>query len=355
MDQKTESAPGPARRKKAVIAGLVVLAVLAILAAALVAKWIWGPAKKDANARVLFGNVDLRQVELAFNDSERIAEVLVEEEDRVARGQVLARLDPRRLESQEDAAVAAVDAQQAVVQRLHHGSRPEEVGQARANVALAGAELVNAEAEWRRLTALAGLTTGRAVSQEDLDNARAARDTAAARLDVAQKGLDLSVLGPRAEDVAQAEAQLRVDQAQLKLVRQQLADAVLVAPGDAVVRSRLLEPGEMVSPQRPVLDLAITDPKWIRAYVSEADLGRIRPGMPAAVSSDRFPGKTLSGWVGFISSVAEFTPKAVETEELRPSLVYEIRVFVRDPGDEMRLGMPATVRLELSPTTRVGP
>jgi HlyD family secretion protein len=355
MDQKTESAPAPSRRKPALVAGLIVLAALAILAAALLAKRIWGPGKKDPNERVLYGNVDLRQVELAFNGSERIAEVRVEEGDRVARGQVLARLDPRRLESQEEAAVAAVEAQAAAVQRLHHGSRPEEVGQARANVALARAELVNAEAEWRRLTALSGLTTGRAVSQEDLDNARAARDTAAARLAVAQKGLELSVLGPRAEDVAQAEAQLRVDQAQLKLARQELADAVLVAPCDAVVRSRLLEAGEMVSPQRPVLDLAITDPKWIRAYVSEADLGRIHPGMKAAVGSDSFPGQTLPGWVGFISSVAEFTPKAVETEELRPSLVYEIRVFVPDPGDEMRLGMPATVHLELSPATRAGP
>src|SRR5208283_2341574 len=116
--------------------------------------------------------------------------------------------------------------------------------------------------------------------------------------------------------------------------------------------SRLLEPGEMVSPQRPVFNLAITDPKWIRAYVSELDLGRIHAGTKASISADGFPGRTFSGWIGFISSVAEFTPKTVQTVELRSSLVYEIRVFVEDPQDDMRLGMPATVLLELDPGAR---
>jgi len=111
----------------------------------------------------------------------------------------------------------------------------------------------------------------------------------------------------------------------------------------------------MISPQKPVFDLAIADPKWIRTYISEPDLGRIHPGMRASVSSDSFPGRTLAGWVGFISSVAEFTPKAVQTEELRPGLVYEIRVFVQDPKDEMRLGMPATVSLELAPADQSQP
>ena len=98
--------------------------------------------------------------------------------------------------------------------------------------------------------------------------------------------------------------------AQLDLLRLKLTDADLVSPTDAEVRSRLLEPGEMASPQRPIFNLAITDPKWIRAYVSETDLGRVHPGMKATISADGFPGRTFSGWVGFISPVAEFTPKA---------------------------------------------
>jgi HlyD family secretion protein len=352
---ETKDPPPSSVKKKALVAGIMTLAVLAILAIGFgLGRW-WGNSKKEQNRLVLYGNVDLRQVELAFNDSERIAEVLVQEGDKVKGGQVLARLDTSRLKPNMAAAVAERDAQQAVVERLHHGSRPEEIAQARANVASADADLVNARQQWNRVMALSQLTTGRAISQQDLDEAKAGLDMAQARLEVAQKTLDLSVIGPRQEDIAQGEAQLRANQAQLDLLRQQLADSELVSPCDAVVRSRLLEPGEMITPQRPVFSLAITDPKWVRAYVSDPDLGKIHPGMKASITADSFPGRPFSGWIGFISSVAEFTPKAVETVELRPSLVYEIRVFVQDPQDEMRLGMPATVSLELNPPPRSQP
>jgi len=304
---------------------------------------------------VLYGNVDLRQVDLAFNNSERIAEVLVQEGDRVKRGQMLARLDTDRLKPEAAEAEAEAEAQQAVVQRLHHGSRPEEIAQARANVASAKADLVNAEQQWRRLTALIQITSGRAISQQDLDASKAAMGMAQARLEVSEKALDLSTIGPRVEDIAEGVAQLRAKEARVELLRRELADANLVSPCDAVVRSRLLEPGEMVSPQRPVFNLAITDPKWIRAYVSETDLGKTHPGMKASISTDGFPGRTIPGWVGFISSVAEFTPKSVQTTELRSSLVYEIRVFVNDPQDELRLGTPATVSLKLNPAGRRQP
>src|SRR5262249_46207556 len=116
-------------------------------------------------------------------------------------------------------------------------------------------------------------------------------------------------------------------------------------PVDAVVRTRILEPGEMASPQKPVLLLAVIDPKWIRAYVTETDLGKVKAGMSAKVAVDSFPDRQFSGWVGFISPVAEFTPKTVQTTELRTSLVYEVRVFVKDPDNELHLGMPATVYL----------
>jgi HlyD family secretion protein len=338
-------------KRKALIAGFVVLAVLAVGYG--LVRFREQPAA-DANRLLLYGNVDLRQVELAFNNSERLAEVLVQEGDRVTRGQVLARLDTSRLKAQEATAEATVQAQQAVVQRLHAGSRAEEVAQARANVVSAKADLVNAEQTWRRMSALGALTAGRAISQQDVDGAKAALDMARARVTVQQEALDMAVIGPRPEDIAQGEAQLRADQAQLDLVRLEVTDAELVSPTDGEVRSRLLEPGEMVSPQRPIFDLAITDPKWIRAYVSETDLGRVHPGTKAAISADGFPGRTFAGWVGFISPVAEFTPKPVQTEELRSSLVYEIRVFVHDPGDDMRLGMPATVSLELEPADARG-
>jgi HlyD family secretion protein len=355
----SETAATPAARtasffdphKKIVIAGLLILAAIAV-------GFALGPGRssgKNQNRLVLYGNVDLRQVELAFNNSERISEVLVQEGAKVTRGQILARLDTSRLKPQTATAQALVESQRAVVEKLQHGSRPQEIAQARANVASARADEVNAEQQWRRLLALTTLTTGRAISQQDLESAKAAMDTTQARLAVAEKGLELSTAGPRQEDVAQGEAQLRANEAQLELLRRQLADSELVSPCDAVVRSRLLEPGEMSSPQRPVFNLAIADPKWVRAYVSEPDLGKIHMGMRASISTDSFPGRALSGWIGFIASVAEFTPKAVQTEELRSSLVYEIRVFVQDTQDEMRLGMPATVLLELDPGVRNKP
>ena len=151
-------------------------------------------------------------------------------------------------------------------------------------------------------------------------------------------------------DIAEAEARLKANEAQLAFLRQQLADADLRSPAEVVVRSRLMEPGEMASPQKPVFSLAVVDPKWVRAYVSEPDLGQVHPGAKAVISVDSFPDRQFEGWVGFISPVAEFTPKSVETEDLRSSLVYEVRVFVKDPADQLRLGMPATVRLPLEST-----
>jgi HlyD family secretion protein len=328
----------------------VSLIVVALVLVSVVAGPMWWRASggDPAPALVLYGNVDLRQVALAFNNSERIAAVLVQEGDRVQRGQVLARLDGSRLEPQVAQAEARVAARRHAVERLHNGSRPEEIAQARANVASAKADATNARGQYERLKILAHNSAGRGVSQQDLDNAKAALDVAEAKLAVNQKVLDLAIVGARKEDIGQAEAELRADEAQLAFLRQELADVQLVAPVDAVVRTRLMEPGEMASPQKSVFSLAITDPKWVRAYAAEPDLGKLHTGMTASVVVDSFPDRRFEGWVGFISPVAEFTPKTVQTEELRTSLVYEVRVFVKDPSDQLRLGSPATVYLPAS-------
>src|SRR5437764_123472 len=327
----------------------LILLLLVVAVAAGGATWWWTSHRQNRkNELELYGNVDLRQVMLSFNNNERISEVLVQEGDRVSKGQVLARLDTSRLEPQVAQAEAVAAAQKHVVERMHNGSRPEEIAQARANLESAKVDAANAQRHYERFSKLS--ETG-AVSKEDLDNAKAALDVAEAKVAVNEKTLDWLVIGPRKEDIAQAEAQLRANEAQLGFLRQQLKDAELRAPSSAVVRTRLMEPGEMASPQKPVFSLAIIDPKWIRAYVSEPDLGRIQPGMPASVMVDSFPNERFDGWVGFVSPVAEFTPKAVQTPELRTSLVYEVRVFVKDPSDVLRLGMPATVYLPTSNTS----
>jgi membrane fusion protein PltH len=322
---------------------VIVAASLIAAATAGAAYWYTRPSEQ-AQQLVLYGNVDLRQIDLAFNGSERIAAVMAQEGDVVHKGEVLARLDTNRLEPQFEAAKAQAAAQKAAVKRLHNGSRPEEIAQARANLTSAKADAENAHVIYAREK---GLLEKASATQQDVDNAKAAMDVADAKVEVNQKALDLAIAGPRAEDIAQAEAQLRGNEAQLALVRQQLADAELKAPVDGIVRSRLMEPGDMASPQRPAFSVAIMDPKWVRAYVSEPDLGRVHPGMAASITVDAFPKQSFTGWVGFISPVAEFTPKTVETEELRSSLVYEVRVFVKDPNDDLRLGMPASVLLPM--------
>lgn len=324
------------------------IAVLILIAAAVGAGLWLTRHRAQRTELVLYGNIDLRQVDLAFNDSERVAAVYVREGERVRRGQVLARLDESRLLPQLAQAQAAAAAQRAVVERMHHGSRPEEIAQARANVALAAADARAAAVKSQRLIALSRASGGRAVSRQDLDDAQAAADVADAQLNVNRKALELAVAGPRREDIAQAEAQLRGEQAQVALLCRTVADAELRAPLNAVVRSRIAEPGDMASPQKTAFTLAITDPKWVRAYVTEQDLGWVRPGMRASIAVDAFPHRRFAGWVGYVSSVAEFTPKTVETQDLRASLVYEVRVFVNDPGDVLRLGMPATVTLPIA-------
>ena len=329
-------------RRPFLIGGLIALSLIAAVAA-----WRLMQGESAPTHLTLYGDVDLRQVQLSFNNSERIAAVLVQEGDRVRQGQLLARLDTARLEPQLAQAEAQAAAQLQVVKRLRSGSRPEEIAQARANLQAAQADLTNARQQYERWKSAAEISAGRAVRQQDVDNARTAVQVAEARLAVVQKTLDLAIAGPRREEINENEARLKASEAQASVLRQQLKDAQLIAPVDAVIRTRLMEPGEMASPQRPVFSLAITDPKWVRAFISEPDLGKIKPGMPAAIVVDSFPGRRFDGWVGFISPVAEFTPKTVQTEELRTSLVYEVRAFVKDPADDLRLGMPASVYLQL--------
>ncbi len=332
------------------IVWIIILAVV-IASAGGLTYWLTRP-REESTELVLYGNVDLRQVQLAFNNSERIKEVMAKEGDRVYKDKPLARLDTSRLEPMVAQAEAQLAAQEEVFKRLRAGSREEEKAQARANVASAEADLANVRRQYDRLKRLAVVqlsdkSKASAVSQEEVDNAKAALAVAEAKLIVQQKALDLALIGPRREDIDEAGARFRGNKAQLEMLKQQLIDAVLVSPVDAVVRTRLMEAGEMATPQRPVFALAILTPKWVRAYVSDPDRGKVQEHMKAQITVDSYPGKNFDGWVGFISSVAEFTPKTVQTEELRTSLVYEVRIFVNDPDNKLCLGMPATVHVPL--------
>ncbi len=315
-----------------------------------IAWFIWQRVLSDTSDEgrlVLYGNVDIREVSLAFNSSEHIAEVLVEEGDRVKKGQLLARLHPQHRLADVAVAEARVAAQQAVVDRLLAGSRPEEIRQARARLTAARARLRD---EQRRFDRVRGLFKKHSVSRQALDDAEATVDVADADLKVAQETLALLLAGPRVEDIRAAKAILLADQGLLQAAQESLKDTRLMAPSDGVIRNRILEPGDMATAQTPVLTLALLDPLWVRSYAPETVLGQLKPGMAATVSSDSFPDKRYQAWLGYISPTAEFTPKNVETPVLRTRLVYQVRVYVCQPQRQLRLGMPATVTFDLHST-----
>lgn len=322
---------------------LIKIIILVVLVSAVILGVRWflqTEGNQSVSELKIYGNIDIRKVDLAFNEQERITEVLVEEGDHVTAGQVLARLQTNRLEAQIREMDAKIAAQQEVVKRLEAGTRRQEIEQARAEVAAARARFKNTRQSFERIKKTS--KTG-ATSQQALDNARALLDVDQAQVNVKEKALNLALEGPRKEDIAAAKNNLETLKASLSLLMIRLADMTLTSPATGVIQNRILEPGEIASPNRPVVILALTDPKWVRAYIPEPYLGRINLGMKAKILSDSFPNQKFEGWIGFISSVAEFTPKTVETEDLRTKLVYEVRVFVYDSKDLLRLGMPVTV------------
>lgn len=323
---------------------IIVIALLAIAGAS--AWWFnlpsrigWGGPRQESF--VLYGNVDIRQVALGFRVNGRLSEVFVDEGDTIRRGAPLARLDARPYDYAVRSARANVAALQASLDKLKSGPRPTEIAQTRASYTASIAELRNAELELTRAQQLRPRGT---ISQASFDQATAAKEMAAARAQSALEALKLIEEGSRAEDIASAAAQLQAAEAALSSAETALEDTELRAPNDGVILSRVREPGAIVAPADIVFALSLTEPVWIRTYVAEPDLGRIHPGMKVKVSSDTHPENAYDGTIGFISPVAEFTPKSVETPQLRTDLVYRLRIVIDKPGTDLRQGMPVTVR-----------
>lgn len=292
------------------------------------------------SALTLYGNIDIREVELAFKISERVEAMHAREGQRVAAGELVGELETTGVDLAVQRAEAQVAAQQAVVDELEAGTRQQEIRKARADVAAAEAELADARRTARRF---AGLAEKELLSHEEADRAAARVDTAEARLRAVREALNLALAGPREQAIRAARAQLRRLETELELARYAQDQATLHAPVDGVIRDRILEPGDMAASDRPAYTLAQTNPVWARVYVPQPDLGRVEPGRVAKVKTDSFPDKTYRGWVGYISPTAEFTPKTVQTPRVRADLVYQVRVNVCNPQGELRLGMPTTV------------
>jgi HlyD family secretion protein len=318
-----------------------------LLAGGAAAGWYWQHSRQersDVPILKVYGNIDTRLVNLAFEVSGRIDVLGVNEGARVKAGELLAQLDARRLELARDAALAKVNAQQEVVRELLSGSRPEEIRKLKAELAAARTQAANLERSYQRIRDLEMRNLASSQQSEDAATAaQAARDN----VHSVEASLALAQAGPREERIAAAKATLAAMEAELALAQENLEDAWLYAPANGIIQSRILERGDIASPERPVFTLALTDPLWARVYLPETILGKVKPGMPARLTTDSFPDRAYDGWVGYISPSAEFTPKSVQTEDTRTDLVYQARVFACNPQGELRLGMPVTVRLDL--------
>ena len=314
---------------------------IAVVAIGAVLSWLLRDSSTQDALR-LYGNVDIREVDLSFRQPGRIAEMAFDEGDSVSAGKVMARLDAGPYHDAVAAAEAALRAANAELDKLHSGNRPQEITQARERVRQAEAAAREAERNYTRQRSL--LESG-ASSQRTVDAALTAHEHAAANLAASKAALSLATAGFRDEDIAAGEARVAVADAALAQARTALSDTQLVAPSDATVIARVREPGSMVASSTPVYSLSLRDPVYVRAYISEPDLGRIAPGAKVQVRTDS-SSKIYHGQIGFISPRAEFTPKTVETVDLRTDLVYRLRIVVTDADLALRQGMPITVEVD---------
>jgi membrane fusion protein YbhG len=300
----------------------------------------------DQRHLVLQGNIDVRQVNLAFKVEGRIATLEVDEGDKVKAGEKLATLDEQYFQDDLRLVTARRDSAKATLEKLEHGSRDEEIAGSRAQVEERTASLRRAQQDFKRAE---GLIKTHAISDENFDSMKAALQEADARLKYAEKERQMVEIGPRVEDIAAARAQLQAEEVAVTQSERRLRDSVLIAPSDGIVLTRAREKGAIVAPGETIFALTLATPVWVRTYVNEMDLGRIRPGMKAEVRTDSAPDKVYEGRIGFISPASEFTPKTVETRELRTDLVYRLRVIVDHPDAGLRQGMPVTVTLDVAP------
>jgi HlyD family secretion protein len=321
--------------KHKIIGLLIILGILGGLV------WFFWIKKEESpdNIIKLYGNVDIRQLNLGFRVSGKLQEMIPEEGDPVEANSVIAILDREPYQDEVNQLEAQIEVDQARLNELLAGTRQEEKGQARAIVEEREASLQNTLSILEKYEK--GVEAG-VVSKQQYDTAKNQKDQAEASLKAAKQSLKQAINGPRIQDIQAARATLKATKARLDKAINNMSYTILEAPSDAVILTRVKEPGAVVMTGETIYTLSINSPKWIQSYIEEEKLGRIAPGMPVEIKTDSYPDKIYKGQVGFISPVAEFTPKSVETEELRTSLVYRVRFVVKDKENELRQGMPVT-------------
>lgn len=302
-----------------------------------------GEGTGGSEVLTLNGNVDIREVDLSFRVGGRLMELTVDEGSPVKRGDVVGRLDPAPFDIALKDAIANRKSLAEQLKLLEAGNRREVVAASYAQLESQQAALANAERTWNRLRELVKTSS---VSRQELDNAQEALDRARASVRSYAEAHAAIASGARAEEIAKARADLDRAEAGVEKAELDREDTRLVCPADGVILTRTVEPGTMLAPGAPVLTLSLREPVWVRAYLEEPDLGKVRGGQRVTIVTD--DGRRVPGTVGFIAPKAEFTPKTVESRHLRSALVYRLRI-IADRGEGLNQGMPVTV--EVAPAT----
>jgi HlyD family secretion protein len=318
----------------------------ALLAAALL---LLGACSRSNGTRtgdlLLSGNIEVVDAQLGFKIPGRVATRPVSEGEQVRAGQLIAQLDDTEQKQQVALRRAELDAVQAALAELEAGSRPQEIAAVAATLRSAEAERERVRLDFVRAQELRAKDV---IADREFQSMEAQLKVVEARAAEAAERLKLVQEGPRAETIQQARARVAQAQAAVALAETQLDYTRLVSPMAGTVLSHNIEPGEFVAAGTPVVTVADTVHVWVRAYLDQSDLGRVRHGQKVAVRTDSFPGRDFAGTVGFIASEAEFTPKTVQTPKERVKLVFRLKVDVENPKDELKPGMPADVVIPAS-------
>ena len=321
--------------------------VIALVAAAVIcAALLFQASRRTGNspgALKVSGNIEITTVAVSFKVPGRVRERLVDEGELVTAGQPVARLDSTDLAHEAAIRRAEAATARSALRELEAGSRKEEISRAEAALAALEAEAKRSTDDFSRQKEL---YARQVIPRQKFDMALTARDAAQAQARQARQTLALARKGPRQEQIDQGRSRLQEAEAALALAEERLGYALLTAPSAGLVIAKNIEPGEQVAIGTPVVTIGDVTTPWLRAYIPETELGRVKVGQKARITTDTWPGKVYDGLVSFISPEAEFTPKNVQTEKERVKLVYRIKITIPNPAMELKPGMPADAEIE---------
>jgi HlyD family secretion protein len=324
---------------------ILIIAFIAILIAGLLYYFLTRNKKEGDDLIRVSGNIEATEVDVGFKIPGRIISFSIQEGDWVEKGKILAKLEDEDLHQRFMLAQATLNSAQAKLNKLLAGARPEELKEAEAVLYQAKSDLENKQAHHERMKPL--FERG-VIPKETLDNVETGYKIAKANFQRATENYNLVKEGPRKEDIEDAKAQVEQSRASLKLAETQLTYTVLHSPMPGVVLVKSSEIGEVVNPGTSILTLADLANVWLKAYIPETELSKVKWGQEVIVTTDLRPKKEYHGKIAYISSQAEFTPKSIQTEKERVTLVYRIKVDIANPDRELKPGMPADGKILLT-------